>query len=139
MLLDVNSYFYAKELNGQPYNLQGAIVINSNTEYLISVVDRGSAYEFYQSNPTMFVDYKGEEKDPIFERADIEKEFTTISENLYNQGFQDEESNYTYVMSYLLDKYNTGLTISTKKRAESSFKELKTNKTNNKYQPTKCP
>ncbi|MFT4221909.1 hypothetical protein, partial [Dysgonomonas sp.] len=138
-LLELNKYYYSKQ-NTQSYNLQGAIIINNNTEYLISIVDREKAYNFSNnSNSNMF-------EEPIsggniFKNSTIDEEFTLISKNLYNQGYIDEQTNYTYAMSYLLDKYNTGLTISSKKRTESSFKEVKTkyNQADKSYKPTICP
>lgn len=138
-LLGLNKYYYPKESN-QPYNLQGAIIINNNTEYLISIVDRQKAYNFSNgSNSNIFEEPSSGSE--IFKNSNINKDFTSICKNLYDQGYTDEQTNYTYAMSYLLDKYNTGLTLSSKKRTESSFKEVKTNynQANNSYKPTICP
>lgn len=124
------------------YNLEGAIIINNNTEYLISIADRQKAYNFTQgSNVNIFQD-AGVESKNIFKDPNMEADFNAINEKLISQGYKDKQSNYTYTMSYLLDKYNTGLTISTKSRAKTeNFKEIKTNynQSNNSYNPTKCP
>ena len=138
-LLDANNFFYRSLGGSTGYNLQGAIVINNNTEYLISIVDRQKAYNFSNSsNANIFAPYTGN-GNAIFNNSAINNEFNSIISNLVSQGYKDPQSNYAYAMSYLLEKYNTGLTVSTKTRSESSFKELKTNNTNNSYKPTRCP
>ena len=137
-LLNLSSYYYQR-YGPTGYNLQGAIVINNNTEYLISIVDRQKAISFSNSsNANIFEPYTGSGS-TIFTNSTINNEFYLIVDNLNSQGYTDLQSNYTYAMSYLLDKYNTGLTISTKQRSDSYFKELQTNKTNNSYKPTICP
>jgi len=137
--IQINKVLYER-YGYQQYNLQGAIVINDKTEYLISIVDHKISYNFsIGQNKDLFKDAADVKR--VFENKVIDQEFSSIAEGLYKSGYTDPETNYAYTMAFLLTKYNTGLTLSMKKRNESSFKEIKTTyeRTYAKYKPTICP
>lgn len=138
-LMTINSYFYEGH-GAAGYNLRGAIVINRNNEYLISITDKQKANKFYKESPNFF----NESTAPniLFSNTQLQAEFISIYGNLQNQGYTDSQLTYCYALAFIFDKYNTGLTISYKKTSDNSstsyFKEVKTVYNTTNYSPTIC-
>lgn len=135
-ILAANEYFYTAYGTGN-YNFHGGIICtNDGSEYLVTFTDRKIAADFFQQNGALF------EHDPnnnFFKNTDMYNEFMDIISNLNEQGYSKQDR-YDFSMSYMLDKYSTGIVISKKEESESDFKEMETDfdTKNNKYIPKKC-
>ncbi len=134
-LLQANSSLYDKYGNGG-YNFYGGIIFAfDESEYLIYFEDRREAQKFYKNKGKLFMpDALGN----TFLDTTIKLEFTTIMNNLLKNGYSEENS-YNYAMIYMLDTYSTNVKIAKKDKGNTEFKEIKTEKVNNNYQPKICP
>lgn len=120
-------------------NYKGSIVIAyDGSEYLLAVNDRAKLQSFWKDDANKKLFESG--SDSYFKDKNMDKEYRDIREQLEGEGYSPDDAN-DYAMSYLLDKYDTGLKISKKEKGKSSFKEMKTeeNTTTNEYKPTICP
>lgn len=134
-LLQANNYFYTKYGNNK-YNLFGIVIFAfDGSEYLISLDDRVQANSFYKDNPNSF---NSDMDDNFFSNMKIYFEFNQIMESLSDEGYSKQDS-YDYSMSYILDKYNTGIKIYKKEKDDKNFGEMKTEEESDKYKPKKCP
>ncbi|MDR1714488.1 MAG: hypothetical protein LBS20_01435, partial [Prevotella sp.] len=118
---------------------KGSIVIAyDGSEYLLAVNDRAKIQKFWGNDANKELFKSGD--NTYFKDPKMNTEYREIRNKLEDKGFSIDDAN-DYAMSYLLDKYDTGLKISKKEKGESSFKEMKTEKstTTNDYKPTKCP
>ena len=130
-LLEGNQYFAS---NGYT-NLKGIIILAyDGSEYLLYINERSKAVSFANSKLYLF---ESNEKGS-FASSGMANEYTDIVNKLKNSGYSIQNSN-DYAYSYLLDKYATGLKISKKENSSGSFKEMKTEKTSNNYEPKICP
>ncbi|SBW02060.1 hypothetical protein [uncultured Dysgonomonas sp.] len=121
------------------YNYKGSIVVAyDGSEYLLAINDRVKIQKFWGNDATKELFKPG--KSAYFEDSKMDADYRKIRKQLEDNVFSRDNA-HDYAMSYLLDKYNTGLKISKKEKGESSFKELKTEKNSIKsdYKPTKCP
>lgn len=135
--------FYMDILNGNikdQHGYKGTIVIgNDGSEYGIVVDDAEALKQFYKKNPTFF-----ERDESSFKDAKWKDEFNGIKERLEKDGFSESDAQ-SYALSYMLDKYNTGLKIHKRENKEDKFKEQKTKGVLNekeeitKYEPQICP
>jgi hypothetical protein len=133
----VGDIYGTMHTSSQLSGYKGCIVIAyDGSEYLLAVDNRSKLLQFWNNtgNREMFAsDGYGS-----FKNEDMSKEYKNIKENL-EQRYTKQDA-HDYAMSYLLDRYNTGLKISKKVKDGNGFKETKTNKdSSNNYQPTKCP
>ncbi len=122
-------------------NLKGTIIVSyDGSEYLLAIDDWNKLLQFWgvdANNPNRELFKSGERT--VFKNIDMEDEYWGIVDLLKEKKYNKEDA-HDYAMSYLMDKYNTGLKLSKKEKGESSFKEMKTEKnTANEYKPTKCP
>ncbi len=130
-LLEANESF----TRGGYTNLRGIIIFAyDGSEYLLSISDRNKSILFAKNKLYLFES----NNHGFFVNSDITTEYTMIFEKLKNDGYSKQDSN-DYTLSYLLNRYNTGLTISKKENGKTSFKEMKTEKINSNYQPKICP
>lgn len=130
-----NKVFYDHFHGSAPYK-GGIVIAYDGSEYVLSVNDAKKARNFYTNNPAKFE----ADDEEMFNDSGMSKEYDNIYENLLNKGFSYQDS-HDYALTYLLDKYDTGLKISKKEDGEAEFKEMKTEFRNAKisYQPKKCP
>ena len=131
-LLAANEYYTRSGYT----NLRGIIIFaHDGSEYLLSINNRNTAYSFANNKLGLF-----ESNDQgSFANKGMSDDYKSIFNNLKSNGYSIQDSN-DYALSYLLDKYNTGLKISKKDKDENGFKETKTNiDSSNNYKPTICP
>jgi len=116
----------------------GIVVAYDGSEYLLAVNDRTKLQKFWGNDTNKGLFKPGE--NASFEDTKMNDDYIDIREKLEGKGFSKDDT-HDYAMSYLLDKYNTGLKISKKEDGEAEFKEMKTEFRNAKigYQPKKCP
>lgn len=119
-------------------NYKGCIVIAyDGSEYLLAVDDRERLQKFWGNTTNRDLFKSGD--NTIFKDGKMNQDYEDIRRYLDKQGYSVDDA-HDYALSYLLDKYFTGLKISKKEKGENSFKETKTEKsTTNEYKPTKCP
>lgn len=136
---DIYSMFEASNTYS---NYKGGIVIAyDGSEYLLAVNDRTKLLQFWNNSAN---DYANRElfksgDGTVFKNKDTDDEYRDIRRYLESQTYSADNA-HDYALSYLLDKYDTGLKISKKEKGESSFKEMKTNTdSSNNYKPTICP
>lgn len=118
---------------------KGSIVIAyDGSEYLLAVNDRTKIQKFWGNDANKELFKSGD--NTYFKDPKMNTEYREIRNKLEDKGFSIDDAN-DYAMSYLLDKYDTGLKISKKEDGEAEFKEMKTEFRNAKigYQPKKCP
>ncbi len=133
VLLQANNYFYNSY--GSGFNLRGIIIFaHDGSEYLVSI-NKATAAAFYRNNSAMF-NYGS---DNFFSNTQMANEFKDIQNNLSSQGYSKQDS-FDFAMTYMLDKYNTGINVAKKSASENAFKEMETsqNETNNNFTPKKC-
>ena len=129
-VLEVNSFYCSQSSS----SYKGSIIIAyDGSEYLIYVDDHNKANSFFEANG-----YKFEPDDGgLFRNIGLRDEYTSITENLEEKGYSKIQSN-DYALTYLLDKYDTGLKISKRDISTSDYKEMKTVNSNDSYTPQKC-
>lgn len=118
---------------------KGSIVIAyDGTEYLLAVNDREKLRQFWCNDTNKKKFESGD--NTIFKDKKMENEYRDIRAELEKQGYASQEE-HDYALSYLLDKYNTGLKISKKTDKNASFKEMKTTQDTktSEYKPSICP
>jgi hypothetical protein len=106
------------------------------SEHIVYVYDRTAFKAFCNDlqNVSFF-----EKNGSYFKTGSIyETDYNSAYNSLLNGGFSQSIAN-SYALTYVLDKYNTGIKIAARHSPNHQFKEQKTNIINNQYQPSKCP
>lgn len=102
-----------------------AVYVSDNTAFAKFCNDKENA-SFFERNGSMF------KKGSVYDN-----DYNTVYNYLVSQNFSSTAAN-SFALTYVLDKYNTGIKIAMRKRPKDDFKEQKTNKVNSEYQPSKC-
>ncbi len=113
------------------------IIAADGSESAIIVSDRDKLNSFWNNadNNSFF----NISNDNSFQTGSVwSNDYNEVCNNLLNQGYSGYYAQ-TFALSYVLEKYNTGLTISSRKNSTEGFKEQKTEKINSQYIPKKCP
>lgn len=120
-------------------NYKGSIVISyDGSEYLLAVDDRSKLLQFWGNMANRELFKSGD--NTIFKNKGMDDEYRDIRRYLESQKYSNDDA-HDYALSYLLDKYNTGLKISKKEKGTDSFKETKTTQDTKtkEYKPSICP
>jgi hypothetical protein len=127
--------YKANSIDGDTSNITANVIIAADgSEYVVYVNDRTAFTSFCNdSNNSEFTEPAsgGLFKSGTQWANDYEAAKTRLTQQGYSQN--DAQS---YALSYVLDHYNTGIKIYQKKNGV--FKEQKTTKTNNNYNPQIC-
>ncbi len=108
----------------------------------------GSEYAVYVSDKVAFANFCNNASNASFFDKTADNYFKTgtswatdyknVYNNLINQGYTPTDAN-SYALTSVLDKYNIGVKIAVRNTPQEKFKEQKTEKLKNNYQPQKCP
>ena len=130
----LDAIFLAQAYKGGSTNITANIEIAANgSEYMVYVNDRNTFSTFCNNsgNSQFFVP-----SGSMFSSGTTwANDYSSVYNNLVNQGFSGNDAQ-SYALSYVLDKYNTGLKIYEKKNG--NFKEQKTEASGSNYSPKIC-
>jgi hypothetical protein len=131
-----DAIFLANAYNKGSKNITANVVFAADgSEYMVYVNDRNilDAFCYRQSNSQ------------FFERDGVMFKSGTVWANDYNAAYSSLKNTLSdsdaqmYALSYVLDKYCTGLKIYQKPANTSNFKEKNTVRSNNNYSTKTCP
>ena len=120
------------------------IIAANGSQYVIYVNDRTAFNDF--CNNSLNSGFYQETSDGRFATGTTwSNDYLTVYKNLQNQGYSDDVCN-SYALSYVLDKYNTGMKISERDNNNNAYNEQNTEEDRSKtiftttttYTPTKC-
>lgn len=118
---------------------RGEIIISHDgSQYLVHIDDAQKAYNFYNKHGNAFeMTSNGAGS---FANEKMKDDYKEISTKLKDDGFTTNDA-HDYVITYLLDKYDTGLKLSKKTSPTAQFKEMKTGyySSSDTYEPQICP
>lgn len=133
----LDAILLAKAYNNGAYSIYCNVVFAANgSEHIVYVYDRTAFTSFCDDlqNASFF-----EQNGSYFKTGSIyETEYISAYNSLLDMKYTQSIAN-SYALSYVLDKYNTGIKIAARPTPNHQFKEQKTNFINNQYQPSKCP
>ncbi|MEI8273858.1 MAG: hypothetical protein WCG08_14680, partial [Paludibacter sp.] len=124
--------------NGNATNIYANVIFASNgNEYVVYISDKSAFTSFTtNTNNALFFNTSG---GSLFASGSVyASDYTVVYSNLTSQGFTQTDAN-SYALTYVLDKYNTGIKIAMRSNNTLEFKEQKTDIVNTNYQPKKCP
>jgi len=121
--------------NGAKNIYCNTIFAADSSEYAVYVNDKSAFTKFCKD--TLNVSFF-ERSGSLFKTGSVyDKDYTTVFNNLVSQKYSQTIAN-SYALSYVLDKYKTGIKIACRNKKTEDFKEQKTNLVKSDYQPSKC-
>lgn len=111
------------------------IIAADSSEYAVYVSDKTAFTKFCNDtrNASFF-----ERSGSLFKTGSVyDKDYNTVFNNLVSKKYSQTIAN-SYALSYVLDKYKTGIKIACRNKKTEDFKEQKTNLVKSDYQPSKC-
>ncbi len=120
-----------------------AVFAANGREYLISVKDPAALERFYGGlSNNDFYTAGGPNGDEFMDESIWQKEYERAKKYMEKNGYSKNDA-MSYALSYIMDYFDMGLTISSRQGAVNEFKEQKTategSGDSTKYKPTICP